>query len=156
MPDVGDVAAVRGDADPGREQVEEAWLVTGASANASRPVRCDIPFVGRCDERALLDSAINLVRAGHSGLVSIVGEPGSGKSRLADEIVTALKPEAIVIETACAPYGESSLWAPIRNGMTSLLSLDPEATPDDIRTRHRAALAATCGLWNPATNRSRR
>ena len=118
----------------GREQVEEAWLVTGASANASRPVRCDIPFVGRCDERALLDSAINLVRAGHSGLVSIVGEPGSGKSRLADEIVTALKPEAIVIETACAPYGESSLWAPIRNGMTSLLSLDPEATPNDIRT----------------------
>ena len=37
----------------GREQVEEAWLVTGASASASRPVRCDIPFVGRVDERAL-------------------------------------------------------------------------------------------------------
>jgi class 3 adenylate cyclase/tetratricopeptide (TPR) repeat protein len=118
----------------GREQVEEAWLVTGASASASRPVRCDIPFVGRVDERALLESAINLVRAGHSGLVSIVGEPGSGKSRLADEIVTALKSEAIVIEASCAPYGESSLWAPIRNGLTSLLALEPDFTPDDART----------------------
>lgn len=117
----------------GREQVEEAWLITGASASASRPVRWDLPFVGRIDERALLDSAINLVRAGHSGVVSIVGEPGSGKSRLADEIVTNLKSEAIVVETASAPYGESSLWAPIRNGIASLLSLDPEASPDDIR-----------------------
>ena len=122
------VTAIRG-----REQVEEAWLVTGASASASRPVRCDIPFVGRIDERALLESAINLVRAGHSGVVSIVGEPGSGKSRLADEIVTDLKSEAIVLETACAPYGESSLWAPLRTGITSLLALDPESTPDDIR-----------------------
>ena len=103
----------------------------------------------------MLDSAINLVRAGHSGLVSIVGEPGSGKSGLADEIVTALKPEAIVIETACAPYGESSLWAPIRNGMTSLLALDPEATPDDIRTVIEQR-STTCRCSNPATNRSRR
>ena len=122
------VTAIRG-----REQVEEAWLVTGASASASRPVRCDIPFIGRVDERALLESAINLVRAGHSGVISIVGEPGSGKSRLADEIVTDLKSEAIVIETACAPYGESSLWAPLRTGMASLLTLDPDTTPDDIR-----------------------
>lgn len=129
----------------GREQVEEAWLVTGASASASRPVRCDIPFVGRVDERALLESAISLVRAGHSGLVSIVGEPGAGKSRLADEIVSALKPEAIVIETACAPYGESSLWAPIRNGLTSLLALDPESTPVDVR---RVVEQRSRDLWS--------
>ena len=36
----------------GRQQVEQPWVVTGAAAAGSRPVRCDIPFVGRLDELA--------------------------------------------------------------------------------------------------------
>ena len=91
----------------------------------SRPVRCDIPFVGRLDELALLESTISLVRTGHSGVVSIVGEPGCGKSRLADHIVTPLADEAIVPETACSPYGETSLWSPLCNGLATLLALEP-------------------------------
>jgi class 3 adenylate cyclase len=117
----------------GRQQTEMPWVVTGATAVPNRPFRCDIPFVGRGDELALLESAISLVRTGHSGVVTIVGEPGCGKSRLADHLVSSLAGEAIVIETACAPYGESSLWSPMRHGLTTLLALDPDATPDDIR-----------------------
>jgi class 3 adenylate cyclase/tetratricopeptide (TPR) repeat protein len=117
----------------GRQQVEQPWVVTGATAAGSRPVRCDIPFVGRPAELALLESTISLVRAGHSGVVSIVGEPGCGKSRLADHIVTALADEAIIIETACSPYGETSLWSPLRNGLATLLALDPDANPEGVR-----------------------
>jgi class 3 adenylate cyclase/tetratricopeptide (TPR) repeat protein len=117
----------------GRQQAEQPWVVTGATAAGSRPVRCDIPFVGRLDELALLESTISLVRTGHSGVVSIVGEPGCGKSRLADHIVTGLADEVIVLETACSPYGETSLWSPLRNGLATLLALDPDADPDDVR-----------------------
>ena len=117
----------------GRQQAEQPWVVTGAAAAGSRPVRCDIPFVGRLDELALLESTISLVRTGHSGVVSIVGEPGCGKTRLADHIVTGLADEAIVLETACSPYGETSLWSPLRNGLATLLALEPDANPDDVR-----------------------
>ena len=72
-------------------------------------MRCDVPFVGRDHERALLDAAVQLVRDGRSGIISIVGEAGAGKTRLADEIVEPLEDEAIVIRTACAPYGESNV-----------------------------------------------
>jgi class 3 adenylate cyclase/tetratricopeptide (TPR) repeat protein len=118
----------------GRQQAEQPWLITGAAAAGTRPVRCDIPFVGRLDELALLESIISLVRTGHSGVVTIVGEPGCGKTRIADHIVTQLADEAIVVETACAPYGETSLWSPLRNGLATLLALDPNATADDVRS----------------------
>ena len=130
----------------GREQPEQSWLVTGASAAGSRPVRCDVPFVGRHHERALLDAAVQLVRDGRSGIISIVGEAGAGKSRLADEIVELLEDEAIVIRTACAPYGETNSLAPVINGLSALLALDPEATAADIEAAIRARSFELWGL----------
>ena len=122
----------------GRERPEQSWLVTGAAAAGSRPVRCDVPLVGRVHERALLEAAVQLVRDGRGGVVSIVGEAGAGKTRLADEIVEALEHEAIVIRTACAPYGETNPLAPVVDGLSALLALDPEATPADIEAAVRS------------------
>jgi len=117
----------------GRERVEESWLVTGAAAAGSRPVRCDVPFVGRRTERALLDAAVEVVRGGHSGVVSIVGEAGAGKTRLAELIVDELENEAIVLRTACMPYGESNVWAPVTNGIYFAFGLEPGASAGDVR-----------------------
>ena len=102
-------------------------------------MRCDVPFVGRDHERALLDAALQLVRDGRSGIISIVGEAGAGKTRLADEIVEGLEDEAIVIRTACAPYGETNSLAPVVDGLAALLALDPDATA----RRHRGGGALT-------------
>ncbi len=44
------------------------------------------PFVGRELEIDLLDEALVRARAGHGGLVLVAGEPGIGKTRLADEV----------------------------------------------------------------------
>ena len=101
----------------GRDQVEQSWLVTGALAAGTRPLRWDVPFVGRAPERVLLDAAVQLVRDGHSGVVSIIGEAGAGKTRLAEEIVDPLEGEAIVVRTTCAPYGEYNVWAPVVTGV---------------------------------------
>ena len=74
----------------GRQQVEQPWLVVGAAPTGQRPMRSDVLFVGRRPERAVLDAAIDLVRAGTSGLVTIVGEAGAGKTRLVSETLAAL------------------------------------------------------------------
>ena len=135
----------------GREQVEQSWLVTGAAAAGTRPVRCDVPFVGRAHERALMDAAVQLVRNGHSGVVSIIGEAGAGKSRLADEIIVPLEGEATVVRTACAPYGESNVWAPVVAGLSTLFDLDPDVERGRHRADRRPDGRASCGACSPAT-----
>ena len=121
------VTAIRG-----RDQVEQSWLVTGAAAAGDRPLRVDVPFVGRANERMLLETAVQFVRHGRSGLVSIVGDAGAGKTRLADELVGTLEGEATILRTACAPYGESSVWAPVVAGLSALLGLDPDSDVESI------------------------
>jgi hypothetical protein len=58
---------------PGRE----------ASASRWRPTRS--PFVGRAQELILLESLLDQVKAGRGQVVSVVGAPGMGKSRLLNE-----------------------------------------------------------------------
>lgn len=58
---------------PGRE----TW--TGRQ----RPTRS--PFVGGARELALLDAILDHVKAGRGQVVSLMGEPGMGKSQLLDE-----------------------------------------------------------------------
>ena len=87
----------------GRQQVEQPWLVVGASPTGQRPLRSDVAFVGRRPERAVLDAAIDLVRAGTSGLVTIVGEAGSGKTRLVSETLAVLADEPVVLSMTGSP-----------------------------------------------------
>ena len=130
----------------GRNQDEQSWLVTGADPAGVRPLRCDVPFVGRVHERELLAAALQLVRNGHSGVVSIIGEAGSGKSRLADELVVPLEGEAIVVRTACAPYGDTNVWAPVVTGLASLFGIDADASADEVARVVRARARELWGL----------
>jgi len=121
----------------GRERVEQAWLATGVRSTGTRRWRSVAGrYVGRTVERSLLRSVTELTRAGRSGLVSITGEAGIGKSRLVDEALAefrAATPEAIVLEGACSPYGDSNVWAPISTGVASHYGLERGQTGDEIR-----------------------
>ena len=118
----------------------------GRGGGRPRPVRCDVPFVGRRSERTLLDAAVDVVRSGHSGVVSIVGEAGAGKTRLAEQIVDALENEAIVVRTACAPYGESNVWAPVTTAVYSTSASNLAATPTPSAAVEKQAWS--CGVWS--------
>ena len=59
---------------------------------------------------------------------------------------SVLEDEAIVIRTACAPYGETNSLAPVINGLSALLALDPEATAADIEAAVRARSFELWGL----------
>src|SRR5262245_1625791 len=43
-------------------------------------------FVGRSAEIAALDAALEAARSGYGGVALLAGEPGIGKTRLADEL----------------------------------------------------------------------
>lgn len=49
------------------------------------------PFVGRAAEAARLDQKLQETRAGHGSLVMLVGEPGIGKTRIAEEFTEAAR-----------------------------------------------------------------
>ena len=67
----------------------------------------ELPFVGRERERAVLTAAVAPVRMGFGAFVELVGEPGIGKSRLAQELLDQCG-DMRQLTATCEPY-ESNL-----------------------------------------------
>jgi class 3 adenylate cyclase/tetratricopeptide (TPR) repeat protein len=87
-------------------------VVEGAAPYARR---LDAPLVGRSVElervRAAFDNAVAERRC---RLVTVLGPPGIGKSRLAREVATELGNNAVVLTGRCLPYGEGISYWPLR------------------------------------------
>ena len=69
------------------------------------------PFVGRGRELAELDASFARVHEQREcRIVTVVGQPGIGKSRLAGEFVGKLGDEALVLTGRCLAYGEGTTY----------------------------------------------
>jgi class 3 adenylate cyclase/tetratricopeptide (TPR) repeat protein len=74
----------------------------------------DAPLVGRANELARLRSAFDAaVAERRCRLVTVVGPPGIGKSRLAHELEPALAGEAAVLSGRCLAYGDGITYWPL-------------------------------------------
>jgi class 3 adenylate cyclase/tetratricopeptide (TPR) repeat protein len=78
------------------------------------PRRHDTPLVGQQSELDRLRAAYGQAASSGVRLVTIIGESGIGKSRLARELVRSLDGEAGVVVASCPPYGEGTTFSPIR------------------------------------------
>jgi len=87
-------------------------------ASDSRP-----PFVDRERERAVLGAAVAPVRMGFGTLVELVGEPGIGKSRLAEELETNCG-DMRKVTTRCDQYESKTAYYPFRPLLRSLLDVE--------------------------------
>jgi class 3 adenylate cyclase len=76
--------------------------------------RDDTRFVGQERELERLHSTYRDAASSGVRLVTIVGDSGIGKSRLAGELLRALAGEAGVVVASCPPYGEGTTFSPIR------------------------------------------
>ncbi len=76
----------------------------------------DRPLVGRRRELAALARAYDRARDERRWVVvSVMGDPGIGKSRLAGELGSALPPGATILRSRCPPYGEGEARRPLRD-----------------------------------------
>ncbi|MYQ88048.1 MULTISPECIES: adenylate/guanylate cyclase domain-containing protein [unclassified Streptomyces] len=86
--------------------------------------RFDVPFIGRTAERAALDEALaRTARGAGPGLVRLVGDAGTGKTRLAREWLTGLGgPGRPVSGTGrCRSYGDHGTLAPLADAVREVL-----------------------------------
>ncbi len=125
----------------GRTQPERVWRVTGRRRRVPRIGAGfhDVPFVGRSTQWELLSSIMTMVANGRSAIVSVTGEAGAGKTRLVAEALDAFPNRSVTIFSgACAPYGETNVWAPIATALFRRLELDQDAPPELLREVSRA------------------
>ncbi|MFI7586229.1 BTAD domain-containing putative transcriptional regulator [Spongisporangium articulatum] len=93
----------------------------------------DEPLVGRGNELALLQSAVEAVAGGGSALILVEGEPGAGKTRLLEEAVARADGAVELLWGRCLDgEGAPSLWpwVQVMNQVQPLLDPDVrEALP---------------------------
>ena len=104
------------------------------------PRQLDAPMVGRGDELAmLLATYTRAVETRSPQLVTILGLPGIGKSRLAHELLEGVASEARVLVGRCLPYGEGITFWPVKE---ILPDETLEGTREEIFWRIRKQLEA--------------
>lgn len=137
----------------GREQPTVVWLAEGVDpAMPGRRWSSDVAFVGRREELGMLAAVTSTVLAGRGAVVAVSGEPGIGKSRLVSEALDPLladHPDTLVLEGACAPYGEPNVWWPLTGGLLAEIGLDRSGSPDDVRERIRRRLPQIGAIEDP-------
>src|SRR5499427_3456231 len=102
----------------GLEEPIEVFELVGASAIRQRlqasAARGLTRFVGRQQELAALQQALEQAGAGHGQIVAVLGEAGVGKSRLAYECVHAHHTQGWrVLESTSVSYGKATPYFPV-------------------------------------------
>jgi class 3 adenylate cyclase/tetratricopeptide (TPR) repeat protein len=109
----------------------ESWRFVDFGVTETVP---EVEFVGRAAELELLNGAAEQANQGTATLVLIVGSPGQGKSRLAEEAISKRRTLGPIrhLRARCRPGAETGVNTPL----LQLLSADiPEPTVDGVKAR---------------------
>ena len=109
-------------------------------------------FVGREDELAFLQQTYVLVaEEGSVRLVTVAGDPGIGKSRLAHELsqwLSLQSPEPLRRVGRCPAYGRGLTYWPLSEILKDQLTISPRDSPEEVirRLSGKEILGLTLGL----------
>ena len=93
-------------------------------------------FVGRERELTTLREILAHVGKGHGQVVSIVGEPGVGKSRLCYEVTQAQRPHNwLILESSPVAYGKATPYLPVLDLLKVYFQLDARDAPQTVRDK---------------------
>ncbi len=111
------------------------WEVLGRGGPTPEPSDLRSAFVGRDGELILLQALFDrMVRTRAPAVVTLVGPPGIGKSRLAQEFAASMS-EARVVRGRCLPYGEGVAYWPMAEILKSDAGILDSDQPETIVAR---------------------
>jgi hypothetical protein len=105
------------------------------------------PFVGRGEEIARLENMLQQAREGRGGLLMLVGEPGIGKTRTAEEFADAARHEGATIMWGRCYEGE---WAPPYGPFSEALEEYAKTAPVEVMRNDLGAAAGPLSRVAPA------
>jgi len=99
------------------------------------PAPAFAPFVGREHEMAVLGGLLTQTLSGHGQVVSVVAEPGMGKSRLVHEFAQPLAStaRATVLEGRCVSYGSPIPYLPLTEIVRAVYGVEEADSPQVIQ-----------------------
>jgi class 3 adenylate cyclase/tetratricopeptide (TPR) repeat protein len=122
----------------GKAMPVQAWDVGPPVRSASQTiVRPQLPLVGRERELEVLSEAIAAARRGAGTLIELVGETGSGKSRLLAE-THELAQGMTVLRCTCEVVSRETPYFPWRELMRQLLGVESDDPAEQVRARLEA------------------
>jgi len=124
----------------GKEEPVRTWLAVAPAL--ARPARSEAPMVGRDRELALLTSIWDgAVGDRHPHLITLVGPPGIGKSRLQREFSRRVQARgAAVARGRCLPYGERAAYGAFTQLVRGIADIYENDPPDSARAKLSAAI----------------
>ena len=115
----------------GKSRPIRAWAVGPPLRGASeQAIRLELPLIGREPELEQLRAAVSGAQRGSGTIVELIGEAGSGKSRLFAE-AAKLATGMVALRAACEVYTHDTPYSAWRDLLRQLLSLGADA-PDRV------------------------
>ncbi|HWL64384.1 MAG TPA: adenylate/guanylate cyclase domain-containing protein, partial [Actinomycetota bacterium] len=95
--------------------------------------RLDSPLVGRATEMRSLNEAFSLViEQGSPSLMSVLGHPGTGKTRLTQEFLSEVTGHAHVLKARFLPYGQIGALRPLAESIEDYCAIDEKDSVGEV------------------------
>jgi class 3 adenylate cyclase/ketosteroid isomerase-like protein len=121
----------------GKAEPVRAWrLVSPDSPGTSSEMSIEPPLIGRASQLERLHSALDdAISARVCRLVTVIGSPGVGKTRLAAEFAHSTNGRARVIVGHCEPSREGTTLLPVAEVFRALAGIGEADPPEIVRTK---------------------
>jgi len=127
----------------GKHELVAAYRVVRVLPEPVPARHLDAPLVGRAAELAQLEDAFERAVAERScRLVTVLGGPGVGKSRLAAEVASRAGDRATVLVGRCLPYGEGITYWPVVEAVKQAAAIADGDPPEQVRAKVASVLGA--------------
>jgi tetratricopeptide (TPR) repeat protein len=125
----------------GKAEPVAAYRLREISGFGPAPRTVGTSFTGRTEQLDLLEDELRKVGAPESRLVTVVGEPGVGKSRLVAEFVRRIGTRARVVRGTCLSYGEGITYWAVGQIVRELAGIEDEHSSEEAGRRIAALVA---------------
>jgi hypothetical protein len=115
----------------GKQEPVAAYRLLSVIGHDGTARRHDMPIVGRDAELTAIDQVLHEVRQTHSArLVTLMGEAGIGKSRLAQQVIERVGASARVVRGRCLAYGDGITFWPLRGMVNEAAGIVDDDPPE--------------------------